>query len=45
MHVITLALKAMTEVYNRLLHYICLPFDTVINDNPKTPRSELSLVN
>ena len=45
MHVITLALKAMIEVHNRLLHYICLPFDTVINDNYKKDnnRSAISL--
>jgi hypothetical protein len=35
MHVITLALSTMIEAHNRLLHYICLPFSTVINDNYK----------
>ena len=33
LHVITLALKAMIEAHNRLLHYICLPFTKIINDN------------
>ena len=45
MHVITLALKAMITAHNRLLYYICLPFDNVINENYQKDnnRSAISL--
>jgi hypothetical protein len=33
LHVITLALKSLIQAHNRLLYYICMPFDQVINEN------------
>jgi hypothetical protein len=45
MHVITLALSAMIEANNRLLHYICLQFNRVISNYYKKDNNHSTINN